>query len=157
MGTIRSIWICPQPSQAMQAVEEAELVAGKGIVGDRYHELAGTFSTENHQPDHELTLVEYENIVEFAEAYQADFPEWATRRNLVTEGIRLNDLVGQEIAIGSARIRFMRLCEPCKHLAKLTDQRILPGLVGKGGIRAAIVRSGRVHQGDRLEVISQPG
>lgn len=125
------------------------------LIGDRYIHFARTFSSKNPEPDHELTLVEYENICEFAEKYQTDFPESATRRNIVTEGIRLNDLVGHEVTVGSARVRFIRLCEPCKHLAKLTDKRVLPGLVGKGGIRAAIVKSGQIRIGDILHAAAK--
>ncbi|HEY6184582.1 MAG TPA: MOSC domain-containing protein [Terriglobales bacterium] len=74
-----------------------------------------------------------------------------TRRNIVTRGMSLNDLVGQEFHIGEVRIRGLRLCEPCDHLAKLVGERkVLYGLVHKGGLRAEILTEGILHVGDAI-------
>lgn len=43
------------------------------------------------------------------------------RRNVVTQGLALRDLVGREFKVGEVRLRGTRLSEPCRHLARLTD------------------------------------
>ena len=75
------------------------------------------------------------------------------RRNVVTLGVRLNDLVGQEFCVGAVRIRGLRLCEPCSYLAKRSVPEVLKGLVHKGGLRAQILSEGVIGVGDRIEAV----
>ena len=42
----------------------------------------------------------------------------------------------------------VRLCEPCRSLQERLAASVLPELVGKGGLRAQIKRSGVVKVGD---------
>jgi MOSC domain-containing protein YiiM len=72
------------------------------------------------------------------------------RRNVVTEGVDLNALVGREFAVGAVRFRGMRLCEPCTHLAKISFPETLKGLIHKGGLRAQIVSEGVIRVGDAV-------
>jgi MOSC domain-containing protein YiiM len=43
-----------------------------------------------------------------------------------------------------------RWCEPCAHLQRLTAPGVLRGLVHRGGLRADIVRGGRIARGDEI-------
>jgi MOSC domain-containing protein YiiM len=74
------------------------------------------------------------------------------RRNIVTDGVSLNDLVGKEFYVGEVRIRGIRLCEPCSYLAKISFPEILKGLVHKGGLRAQILSEGLIRVGDTIHV-----
>ena len=123
---------------------------GKGLEGDRYFAGTGTFSPTTPKPDYELTLIEQENIDAFAAESGLPFTAASARRNIVTTGIRLNDLVGVEFLVGEVRIRGIRLCEPCTHLAKRSFQEILNGLVHKGGLRAQILSAGTIQVGDPI-------
>ena len=74
------------------------------------------------------------------------------RRNIVTEGIRLNKLVNKEIVIGSVKIKVHDLCEPCKYLQDLLGQKdLVKNLVHKGGIRCEILTSGKISIGDIIK------
>jgi hypothetical protein len=87
----------------------ATLEAGRGLVGDRYYLAAGTFSPRSAgQPDAELTLMESEEIERFNEALRTQFGYGRFRRNLVTIGVRLNDLVGRRFHVGDALVEAER-------------------------------------------------
>ena len=74
------------------------------------------------------------------------------RRNLVVAGIDLRALLGGTFRIGGATFRGERVCAPCKYLVRVTGQpAAFDALVGRGGIRAAVVDGGRVAVGDALE------
>lgn len=128
------------------------LEAGQGIVGDRYF-------GKNDYPGQNLTLVEAEEIEAFCTTHGRQIDLSLTRRNLVTRGIRLNDLVGKDFRLGGALLHGVELCEPCSSLGKrlaggtLTPAAVVKHWVGRGGLRAEVLDSGRVELGDRLEII----
>lgn len=153
MGTLIGIYVTDRAGAPMQSQDAATLVSGKGIVGDRYFESRGKFSPKVQDPDHEVTLIEIEQIRHYNAAFGTGLGPEDLRRNLVTEGIRLNDLVGQEFAVGEAVLRGVRLCEPCDYLAGMTERGVLTGLVHRAGLRAGIVRGGAV----RVQDIVTPG
>lgn len=132
----------------MRSLPEARLVAGQGIVGDRYYSGTGKFSPAVQDPDHEITLMEVEQLTQFNAAHGLALGPEDVRRNLVTRGIDLNELVGVEFTVGDVVLRGIRLCEPCDYLAGMTDRAVLTGLLHRAGIRAGIVRGGVVAVGD---------
>jgi MOSC domain-containing protein YiiM len=69
----------------------------------------------------------------------------------VTQGIRLNDLVGKRFSVGGAVLEGKRLCEPCSHLAKLTTQSIVSKMAHRAGLRAQIISGGAIAVGDSIE------
>ena len=127
------------------AVNEAQACAHRGLVGDRYFEGCGTFTDwEPKGPGRELTLIEGEVLTELGiSAAEA-------RRNIVTEGVRLNDLVGKRFRIGDVLIEGIRLCPPCTHLDKVTGQTLLKPLADRGGLRADILSDGFIRVGDAI-------
>lgn len=149
-GTIIEIHIAPASAAPTQSVPEAHVVPGRGIEGDRYYHGSGTFSKEAHKPDAEVTLVEVEKVEEFNREFATTFHPGDFRRNIVTRGIDLNALEGKEFTIGGVRFLGHGLCEPCTTLQKITDERILPGLVHKAGLRAQILEYGVVRVGDSI-------
>ena len=134
----------------MTSVLSARVRAGKGIEGDRYFTKSGTYSGKPG-PGREITLIEVESI----EALKRDFGlllnPGDARRNIVTRGVALNHLVGKTFQVGDVVLRGITLCEPCSHLAGLTQREVLPALVHRGGLRAEVVSEGTIHVGDRLE------
>src|SRR5438093_10901328 len=72
------------------------------------------------------------------------------RRNVVTRGVALNHLVGEEFLVGGVRLRGIRLCEPCSHLEGLTRRGVLAGLIHRGGLRAQILIGGEIRVGDPI-------
>lgn len=151
MGKVKSIYTCESAAQPLRPVQKAELVAGRGIVGDRYYNETGTFSGRlAGNPAREATLIEIENIEAFNERFSHDFSEAEFRRNIVTAGISLNDLVGKTFSVGEVVLRGIKLCEPCTHLQGMMADEVLPGLVGKGGLRAEILVGGEIAAGDGI-------
>jgi MOSC domain-containing protein YiiM len=145
-GTVISINIAPAAEAPMQSVEEARAIPGQGLEGDRYFFKQGTFYKP--QPDRELTLIEAEAIEAMKCELDVDYGLSDSRRNIVTRDVPLNHLVGKEFWIGEVKARGLRLCEPCSHLQKLSHQKVLPGLVHRGGLRAQILTEGTIQLGD---------
>lgn len=136
----------------MKTVPEVRAVAGRGLEGDRYFLETGTYS-HKPGPDREVTLIEIEAIEALGRDYGVTIEPGEARRNIVTRGVALNHLVGKEFRVGEAVLKGIRLCEPCQHLVRLTGQeKVLAGLVHRGGLRAQIVQSGLIRQGDHIEV-----
>ena len=150
MGQVAEILIAASPAADMESRPSVRAEPGKGLEGDRYFAGVGTFSPPSRKPDYELTLIEQENVELFAAEPGLRFTSVLARRNLVTKGIRLNSLVGQEFFVGEVHIRGIRLCEPCAHLAKRSFPEILKGLVHKGGLRAQILSAGTIRVGDPI-------
>ena len=132
---------------------EVKAVPGRGLEGDRYFSGSGTFSPTPQKPDFEITLIELEQIETFAKAHSLPFTALHARRNIVTSGVALNDLVGAEFWVGEVRLRGVRLCEPCNYLAKISFPQTLKGLTHKAGLRAQIISAGTIHVGDLVRTV----
>jgi MOSC domain-containing protein YiiM len=150
MPSIFQILIADSPASPMVSQPEGRALPGRGLEGDRYCSGKGTFSPDPQQPDFEITLIENEKIDEFAARSGLPFTASQARRNLVTEGVDLNSLVGREFLVGVVRLRGIRLCEPCSYLARTTFPETLRGLVHKGGLRAQILTGGAIRVGDAV-------
>lgn len=151
MALVHKILIAQSSDADMEARDQVRAVPGKGIEGDRYYTGDGTFSPAPQKPDFEITLIEQENIDAFAGESGLAFTAENARRNIVTTGVRLNDLVDKEFMVGTVRLRGHRLCEPCEYLSKATHPEVLKGLLHKGGLRAQIVSEGIIRVGDAIE------
>lgn len=152
IGRAIEILIAGGPNLPMKAVRECHAIAGRGLEGDRYFLNIGTFSPNPQKPDFEVTLIEKECIESFAKETGLPFAARDARRNIVTEGVRLNDLVGAAFTLGDVLLEGIRLCEPCTHLARVSYPETLAGLVHKGGLRARIARGGIVRVGGEIRV-----
>ena len=138
----------------MEAVPSAVLDAGRGLAGDRYYKETGTFSKKlQGKPDKEVTLIESEEIAAFNSNALLDYPNTVFRRNIVTTGIRLNALVGKEFMLGKARLKGIRLCEPCSYLAGLLGPEVLRLVVHKCGLRAQVLDSGEIAVGQTVALV----
>jgi RimJ/RimL family protein N-acetyltransferase len=156
-GSVVAIYVAAAGRGPMKPLPQASLESGRGIRGDRYYARTGTFSKSATRPDQEVTLIESEEIDAFSRSAGLALDYGAPRRNVVTRGVRLNDLVGARFEVGGALLEGIRLCEPCAHLAGLVAQQVLPGLVHRAGLRARILRSGIVAPGDSVAVASVAG
>jgi MOSC domain-containing protein YiiM len=154
-GQIVAIYTAAGPGYPMQLRDAVRAVPGRGLEGDRYFTENGTFS-ERRLPGREiteLTLIESEVIQHLRLDWGLDVADTDGRRNLVTRGVALNDLVGSEIAVGEVRLRGASLCEPCVSLVKSPEHRhLLRALAHKGGLRAEILSEGTIALGDPIAV-----
>ena len=157
MAHIAEILIADSPASPAVALPSVRAVPGRGLEGDRYFHGAGTFSPRPQKPDFEVTLIQREHIDAFASGSGITFGPADARRNLVTQGVDLNALVGREFLVGTVRIRGLRLCEPCRYLAGKTSPEVLRGLVHKGGLRAQILTEGVIRVGDPIVEVPPGG
>jgi MOSC domain-containing protein YiiM len=148
-GRLESIFIGPEPGEPMVELDQVQAVSGAGLEGDRYFK-AGQDSPNQKQAGRQVTLIE----VEALEALERDFgillSLGGSRRNLITRAVPLNHLVGREFRIGEVTLRGIQLCEPCSHLASMTEKKVLPALVHRGGLRAQIITGGTLRTGDTI-------
>lgn len=151
-GEVVSIFIAATATGPMREVAEATAVAGAGLVGDRYHAGAGTYSQTPGGGRH-LTLIEQESLDAIAAEHGVHLAPGESRRNITTRGIRLNDLVGKRFTIGEVLCEGVRLCPPCNHLEQLTGKPVLGPLVHRGGLRAHILSDGVIRRGDTIREV----
>jgi MOSC domain-containing protein YiiM len=136
-GSVEGIHVASTESELPKPVELVEVTAD-GVVGDRYGEAR------------DLTLIEAEALEGLLEDTGIKLSAAESRRQVLTRGIRLNDLVGERFAVGGVECVGQELCEPCNHLQGLTKQGVLRGLVHRGGLRADNVSGGRIAVGDTV-------
>ena len=134
-------------NQKITEVESVEVVADKGIVGDRHFR-------EYNDPYSQLSLIESENINYYNIKYSLNIPYLEFRRNIVTEGIQLNNLIGKRFLVGSVELEGIDLCRPCRHLSELLNHdNIIKEFLRKGGLRCQILSSSKINVGDVIKIL----
>ena len=129
----------------MESVNNVVAIAGKGIVNDRYFK-------ENNSNRCQITLIEIENINYYNQISKTSFLPKDFRRNIITEGVKLNQLVDKEFFIGAVKVKAHDLCRPCKYLQESFNQKnIIKEFLRKGGLRCEILAGGKILVGDKIE------
>ncbi len=152
-GVVVNIFTAPEAGAPMQAVEAARAVPGRGLEGDRYFEARGSFSRWPG-PHRDVTLIAEEALAEMARETDATLAAEASRRNVLVRGVPLNDLIKQRFSVGEVVMEGIRLCQPCKYLARIAGEPgVLPGLINRGGLRARILCEGVIRIGDAVRPV----
>ena len=148
MGEVIKLGIAKNNNQPIKEVKFIEVLANKGIVGDRhFHEF--------NDPFNQLSLIESENIDDYNNRFGLNIPYIDFRRNIITKGIKLNDLVGKKFKIGNVKLDAIDLCRPCRHLTEMLNQKnVLKEFLRKGGLRCQILSSSNIRVGDKIEMIN---
>ena len=147
MSKIIQIGITKDHNKNINEVNEIDIIAGKGVVGDRDFK-------DYSDPFNRLSIIESENIDEYNKKYNSDIAYLDFRRNIVTKGIKLNDLVGKKIMINNINLEVIDLCRPCRHLSeRLEKDNIIKEFLRKGGIRCEILNDGKISVGDQIKII----
>ncbi|MFB6303972.1 MAG: MOSC domain-containing protein [Haloferacaceae archaeon] len=148
-GRVVGIHVAPSAGEDMAARDRVEAVAGRGLRGDRYFAETGTYTDSARDVPRDVTLIERETLAALERDYDIDLPPGAHRRNVTTEGIALNHLVGDRVRLGDAVVEITELCEPCSYLQELLGVADLyDALRHRGGLRGRIVEDGTVAVGD---------
>ncbi len=152
-GKVVAIFIGPHRSEPVQKVPEVQAVAGGGLVGDRYFQ-DGDIPEDQREPKREVTIFSTEAIGRANLEAGIDVTPEDLRRNLFTEGIELDPLIGQRFAIGEVELEGVKTNAPCRHLQELANKKLLvKQLMHGGGIRARILRSGTIREGDSISLL----
>ena len=150
MARIEGIFTTTAAGEPMIEHRSIRAIAGKGLEGDRYVLETGFYSDGND--GRQLTLIERESLETLKADHGVELLPIECRRNLMTSGVRLNDLVGKRFRVGDVECQGMRLCPPCNHLEDLTRPGMLRGLVYSGGLRAHVLNDGVISVGDVVQV-----
>ena len=144
VNKVFKIGVCKKNSQKIDETNEVEVLSNKGILGDRHFH-----DSKNHKG--QITLIEKENIDYYNNKYKTEISYINFRRNIITESIKLNDLVGKEFFIGKVKLKAHDLCRPCKYLQnKLNQNNFVKEFLLKGGLRCEILISGKILVGDKI-------
>ena len=145
MGKVLEIGIFENKINKIVNVNNVEAIKGKGLVGEKHFK-------ENNNKRCQITLIEIENINYYNKITGTKILAINFLRNIVTEGIRLNELVGKEFFIGEVKVKAHDLCRPCKYLQdKLKQNNFIKEFLHKGGLRCEILTSGKINVGDIIK------
>ena len=144
MSQVIQIGIHESRGDKVRVMDTVEAVKGKGLINNRHFK-------ENNEKKCQITLIEIENINYYNTISKTQIPSINFRRNIVTFGIRLNELLNREFYIGKVRVKAHDLCRPCKYLQEFLKQNnIIKEFLHKGGLRCEILSSGKIRIGDKI-------
>ena len=147
MGKVHKIGISKNIGSEIQiqSLNEVEAIAGKGLINDKHFK-------DGNEVRCQITLIEIENINYYNRISNTTIPAISFRRNIITEDIELNELVGKEFIIGEVRVKAHDLCRPCKYLEEsLKQKNIVKEFLYKGGLRCEILADGKIFIGDIIK------
>lgn len=147
MSEVYKLGISIKNNQPINEVNSIDVISNQGVVGDRHLK-------EFNDPYNQLSLIEAENIDYYNLKYQLNIPYKDFRRNIVTKGIKLNELINRKLMIGDAEVEGVDLCRPCRHLTEVLNQdNILKEFLRRGGLRCQILNSCTINVGDKISVL----
>jgi MOSC domain-containing protein YiiM len=122
-------------------VEQVAVRAGLGLVGDRFYGKGVSF-------DGHITFSAWEVIQGLMRELPASAETSARlRRNVVVEGVNLNQLIGQEFCLAGIPMRGVKHCAPCHWMEYMVAPGALAWLRGRGGLRAQALGDGILYTG----------
>ena len=147
MSQVFKLGITSNNNKIIEDVDSIEVLANKGVVGDRHF---------NHYNDPycQLSLIESENVDYYNTKFGLNISYIDFRRNIITKGIKLNDLIGKRLLIGDVKVEAIDLCRPCRHLTEMLNQEnILKEFLRRGGLRCQILSSSKISVGDQIKIL----
>lgn len=120
-----------------------ELLAGRGIAGDRFLDFKDDYKGQ-------ITLIDLAVVLAVRfHSLNPDLPASAFRRNVVVEGVDLNALIGKRFRLDGILLEGTQECSPCHWMDEACGT---PGteklMKGRGGLRCRILESGALHKGE---------
>ena len=146
-GRVEGIFITATHGELPQPVDAVQALAGRGLEGNRY------FFGGDAPPGRALTLIAAEAVEAMEREHGISIEARESRRNVVTRGIDVNELVGKRFRVGDVECQGIELCEPCTTLQAMTKPGIIKGLAHRGGLNADILSDGAINVGDDVAVV----
>jgi MOSC domain-containing protein YiiM len=143
-GRVEGIYISPEKGLLPEPVDSVRALAGRGLEGNRY------FFDGDAPSGVALTLIAAEAVEALEREHGISIEPRESRRNVVTRGIDVNELVGKRFRVGSVECHGVELCEPCSGLQAMTKPGIIKGLAHRGGLNADILSDGEISVGDAV-------
>jgi len=151
-GAVEGLFVAPDSGEPMQAVDDVDAVAGRGLRGDRYFRDQGLYDRREDLPDGtDVTLIELEALEAARRDEDTALQPRQTRRNILTRDVPLNHLADREFRVGEAILVGAHLCEPCSYMESLADtEGAMDALVHRGGLNANVIESGTISAADPI-------
>ena len=147
MSEVYKLGISTNYNQPIKEVNSINVLANQGVIGDRHFK-------EFNDPYNQLSLIESENIDYYNIRFGLSIPYIDFRRNVVTKGIKLNELIGKKLLVGNVELEGIDLCRPCRHLTEVLGQdNILKEFLRRGGLRCQVLSSSSIKIGDKIKVL----
>jgi MOSC domain-containing protein YiiM len=126
----------PAGEAPMIEANSVECVAGKGLVGDRFFGYKEDYKGQ-------VTFFAHEVYERMCEQFQlVGVSPSVFRRNVITKGVDLNTLIGQEFEIQGVRFLGTQESAPCHWMNQAFAEGAEEALKGYGGLRAKILSDG---------------
>lgn len=120
-------------------VDEIECVAGHGIRGDRFFDYREDYKGQ-------ITFFSSEVFEDVCRSLGANVQSaGAARRNVITQGVDLNSLVGKRFTVQGVEFEGVSECKPCHWMNKAIAPGAEVALQGRGGLRAKILTDGKIR------------
>ncbi|MEN3312344.1 MAG: hypothetical protein V7645_1673 [Actinomycetota bacterium] len=145
---VEAIFVASEPGELPAPVERVRAYAGRGLEGNRYFWEDG-----DAPPGRGVTLIAAEAMDAVALEGKVSIEPAATRRNVLTRGIDVNELLGKRFRIGDVECEGVELCEPCAHLESMTQPGVIKALAHRGGLNADILTDGEINVGDPVVAV----
>lgn len=130
----------PAGDHPILEVPEAECVAGYGLKGDRFY---------GYRPDYKGQITLFATEIFDAVRREFNVPELspaAFRRNVITEGVDLNSLIGQKFTLQGVELEGTEECRPCSWMDQAVAPKTEDWLKGRGGLRCRILSDGVIRK-----------
>ncbi len=151
--TIKSIYISPGHNyfgrygkgsldHRIEQRESIEIIAGKGIKGDRFFD---------YKPDYkgQITFFDWQVYQRVkSDIVSGDFEPSKFRRNVLLDGVELNELIGKRFTINGIEFSGSGECSPCFWMDEAVAEGTEDFLKGRGGLRARIHTDGELSLGE---------
>lgn len=143
----RVVWIGarPGPGAPMVALDEVELLADRGVAGDR----AATRRGKKRQ----VSLLQAEHLPAIAALSGHAVSPAQCRRNLVVEGINLASLRKATFGIGEAILVERGPCHPCSKMDRTIGPGAFQAMRGHGGILAQVLTGATIRMGAPVRLL----
>ncbi len=142
-GRVEGVYVTTEHGELPEPVESVRALAGRGLEGNRYF-------YEEAPAGRALTLIAAEAVEAMEREHGISLEPRETRRNVVTRGIDVNELVGKRFRVGNVECLGVELCEPCADLQAMTEPGVIKGLAHRGGLNADILSDGEISVGDAV-------
>lgn len=139
-GRIEAIWVKRFKGGPMDAVAEAELVAGRGLVGNA-----------DQGGRRQITIIDAAVWEEVMAQLGAAIEPTARRANIMVRGLDLANTRKRILQLGGCRVRIFNEAKPCERMDE-----VLLGLKDalypnwRGGACAQVITGGKLWVGDSV-------
>lgn len=155
-GKLEAIYLRPAKDESCQQVNHAQVIAGKGLSGDRASKQTQKQTFESKR---QITLIQAEHLQVLSLLLNKPIDAASLRRNLVVSGINLlacKSLFKDQpmrLTIGEVILEVTGPCEPCSKMERVLGHGGYNAMRGHGGITAKVIHGGKISLADTVSCI----